>query len=167
MVNTTLERSQPCKVVLSKNELLKTFSVTEKTPCYVHVYICFHKKKWDFENQSPVDPLCLAFLVCGLTSEAEWAWKLDIKIVKFSETAKSCLTLEKIFTPGMLKFGHNLDAFACQTASNRAKRLKLNFLKDFEIWKCPSFLLSLQSIWPKYLSSCHDIIMKIHTDGHR
>ena len=67
----------------------------------------------------------------------------------------------------MLKFLPYIGMFACQTVPKRAKHLKLKILKDFEIWKCPSFLLSLQSILPKYLSSCHDIIMKIHTDGHR
>ena len=63
-----------------------------------------------------------------------------------SETAKSCLTLEKIFTPEMLKLLPYIGAFACQTAPKRAKYLKLKNLKDFEIWRCPSFLLSLQSI---------------------
>ena len=67
----------------------------------------------------------------------------------------------------MLKFLPYIGAFACQTAPKCAKHLKLKNLKDFEIWKYPSFLLSLQSICPKYLSSCHDIIMEIHTDGHR
>ena len=63
-----------------------------------------------------------------------------------SETAKSGLTPEKIFTPEMLKFLPYIGAFACQTAPKCAKYLKLKNLKDFKIWKCPSFLLSLQSI---------------------
>ena len=84
-----------------------------------------------------------------------------------SETAKSCLTLEKIFTPEMLKFLPYIGAFACQTVSKYAKCLNINILIKIYVCISAENLLSLYSILPKYLSSCHDIIMKIHTDGHR
>lgn len=94
-----------------------------------------------FENQSPVDTLCLGFLVCGLSLEAEWAWKLDIKIAKISETAKSGLTLEKIFTPEMLKFLPYIGAFACQTVPKCAKHLKLKKIERFWDLEMPFFFV--------------------------
>ena len=67
----------------------------------------------------------------------------------------------------MLKFQQILGGFLCQTAPNLAKFLNINFLIKISICISAEILLSLYIILPKYLSSCHDIIMKIHTDGHR
>ena len=47
------------------------------------------------------------------------------------------------------------------------KFLNINILIKISICISAEILLSLYIILPKYLSSCHDIIMKIHTDGHR
>lgn len=41
----------------------------------------------------------------------------------------------------MLKFLSYFSAFVCQNVPKRNKYLKLKNLKDFEIWKCPSFFV--------------------------
>ena len=82
-----------------------------------------------FENQSPVAPLCLGFLVCGLSLEAEWAWKLDIKIAKISETAKSGLTPRKNLHSGNVKV---FALYRCVCLPNRAKMRQASETQKFE-----------------------------------
>ena len=74
---------------------------------------------------------------------------------------------EKIFISEMLKFLSYISAFACQIMSKRAKHLNINILIKIYICNSAENLLSLYRIRPKYLSLCHDILMKIYTDGHR